>query len=137
MPAELCGFPDKTWLRCLQSCVGSRTRLGYAACRAVWVPGQDLATLSAELSVPGKDLAMLHLMHNCRSVFCHYTARYTYVCACVSMHMVYRGSSRLVLVIGVCIVQITRAKPSWACRRLWHIVGIYCGVWYEGVVVIM
>ena len=47
--------------RCLQSCVGTQARLGYAG-----------------------------LVRNC-SVFCHYTARYTYVCACVSTHMLYIG----------------------------------------------
>ena len=39
------------------------------ACRAVWVPGQDLA--------------MPHLMSNCGSIFCHYTVRYTNVFACI------------------------------------------------------
>ena len=50
-------------LRCI-SCVVIR----IGACRAVWVPGQDLATPD--------------LMRNC-NVFFHYTVRYTYVRACV------------------------------------------------------
>ena len=37
------------------------------ACRAVWVHGQELA--------------MPHLMCNCRKRFCLYTVRFLYVCA--------------------------------------------------------
>ena len=59
------------------SCVG--------ACRAVWVPGQDLVAP--------------HLMHNCGKHICHYM--YMYVCPriCTINIMLYGRSSRLVLVI--------------------------------------
>ena len=53
-------------------------------CRAVWAPGQDLASP--------------HLMRNWeKRIFSLYTVCYTYICACVSTHMLYRESSRPVL----------------------------------------
>ena len=95
------------------------------ACRAVWVPGQDLATL--------------HLMHNCgkRILSLHCML---YICLCT--HTLYAGdhvSSWPVLMIWVSMIrnnpgnarvcpslqapmgQITRAMPGYsrACRRLW------------------
>ena len=57
------------------------------AFRAVWVPGQDLATP--------------HLMRNSGSVFCHYTVR---LCMCKHAYAGLRArcvSSRPVLVIRV------------------------------------
>ena len=50
--------------RCLQSCVRTRARLGYAAF--------DVHAIA-------------------ESIFCHYTVRYTYIFACICMHMLYRG----------------------------------------------
>ena len=47
--------------RRLRSCVGTRARLTWISCAIA------------------------------KSVFCHYTVRYLYVCACVSTHMLYIG----------------------------------------------
>ena len=65
--------------------------LAIGACRAVWVPGQDLA--------------MPHLMHNCRKhILSLHCTLYVRLCT----HVLYAGdhvSSRLVLAIGVCMIQ--------------------------------
>ena len=91
-----------------------RTKI-VGACRAVWVPGQDLVTL--------------HLMSNCGSVFCHYTVCYTDIWACVSTLMLYRGSGRHAMCLCVrsswyeyAWFEITRAMPGYArvCRHLWQ-----------------
>ena len=50
--------------RCLQSCVHTRARFGYAAF--------DVHAIA-------------------ESVFCHNTVRYTYIFACIHTHMLYRG----------------------------------------------
>ena len=81
------------------------------ACRAVWVPRQDLAT-------PGFDEQLQHIL----SLHCT-----LYLRPCVRKHAytIYRGlgashmSSRLVLVIWE--PEITWAMPRYAraCRRLW------------------
>ena len=47
-----------------KTCIHSHGSIG--ACRAVWVPGQDLA----------------HLMRNCGKLFRHYTIRYTRTSVC-------------------------------------------------------
>ena len=56
--------------RCLQSCVGTWARFGYA-------------TFDAQL----------------RKAYLVITVHCTYVCVCVSTHVLYRSSSGLVLVI--------------------------------------
>ena len=79
------------------------------ACRAVWIPGQDLATP--------------HLMRNCGSVFCHYTVRYMSVRVsarlCWSEGMPHVFASGHYDMSAQCF-EITRAMPGHAraCRCL-------------------
>ena len=55
-------------------CLGQTQVVHIGACRAVWVPGQDLA--------------MPHLMHNCgRCIFSLHCTLYVHLC----MHMLYAG----------------------------------------------
>ena len=76
-------------------------------CRAVWVPRQDW---------------LHHIWCTiAESVFCHYTVCYTYVCACLSTHMLYRESSRPVL----------NGEYAWfagQCLGMLRLAGAYVGI---------
>ena len=76
--------------------------------RAVWVPQQD------GLGYTAFDPQLRKAYY-----FCHYTVCYTYVCACISTHMIYMESLRPFFVIWVCMIWITQAMPgpagTYAC----------------------
>ena len=112
----LWGKNERKWKGWQSLEVKPRTPLAWAtstlplnhigACKVVWVPGKNLLRRIWCAIV--------------ESIFCHYTVRYTYICACICYTLV---------IMCLCVwsswyeytwFKITQAMPGfdWACRHL-------------------
>ena len=100
----MCIFLGSLRCHCGSECETIHSIIG--TCRAVWVPGQDLA--------------MLHLMCNCGKRICHYTVHYMYVSAHICCMLV-----TMCLCVWSSWYEYAWFKITWvvprsarACRRL-------------------